>query len=88
MTDNLLPPRAPVTTETLETERLYRTGLNNREYLALEKESMERGLKPFGLTKSVMTLFLRKQLIYLQDLPQDLQDRINEHYKTIAKRTD
>lgn len=63
-------------------ERLYRTALAPKDYLRLEIESMDRGLKPFGLTKSVMTLYLHKQLIYLKDLPPNIQTLISEYYKT------
>ena len=75
-----LPPRIVPTEETKDTERLYRTALPSKDYLRLEIESMERGLKPFGLTKSIMTLYVNKQLIYLPDLPQEIQELINEHY--------
>ncbi|MEI6709233.1 MAG: hypothetical protein WCK96_19085 [Methylococcales bacterium] len=81
MTDLTLPPRQPVTADTKDIERIYRTGLNTRDYLRLEVESMERGLKPFGLTKSVMTLYLQKKLVYVFDLPKELQVLIAEHYK-------
>ena len=53
-----LPPRVPASVENQDTERLYRTALNSRDYLRLEIESMERGLKPFGLTKMIMTLYI------------------------------
>lgn len=62
-------------------ERIYRTALAAKDYLRLEMEAMDRGLKPFGLTKSIMTLYLHKQLIYLKDLPAELQVQINNHYK-------
>lgn len=63
-------------------ERLYRTALASRDYLRLEIEAMDRGLKPFGLTKSVMTLYLHKQLVYVKDLPLELQVQIKEFFKT------
>lgn len=62
-------------------ERIYRTALASKDYLRLEIEAMDRGLKPFGLTKSVMTLYLHKQLLYIRDLPEELQEQINAHYK-------
>ncbi len=78
---NVLPPRVPASVENQDTERLYRTALNSRDYLRLEIESMERGLKPFGLTKMIMTLYINKQLIYLGDLPQEIQELINEYHE-------
>jgi hypothetical protein len=68
--------------KTGDQERLYRTALNSKDYLRLEIESMDRGLKPFGLTKSVMTLYLHKQLVYLKELPIEIQEQINVHFKT------
>ncbi|MEF3074890.1 hypothetical protein V2P20_07620 [Methylobacter sp. Wu1] len=62
-------------------ERIYRTALGPKDYLRLEIEAMDRGLKPYGLTKSVMTLYLHKQLIYIRDLPEELQKQINAHIK-------
>lgn len=87
MTDTALPPRQPVTAESKDGgDRLYRTALASRDYLKLEVESMERGLKPFGLTKAVMTLYINKKLIYVADLPAALQTQINEHFAKTAKR--
>jgi len=87
MTDIDLPPRVPVTSENKDGgERLYRTALSSRDYLRLEVESMERGLKPFGLTKTIMTLYLNKKLVYVNDLPVDIQSLITQHFKTIAKQ--
>lgn len=80
-----LPPRVPASVENQDTERLYRTALNSRDYLRLEIESMERGLKPFGLTKMIMTLYINKQLIYLSDLPQEIQELINEYHEKNAQ---
>lgn len=63
-------------------DRLYRTALASRDYLKLEIEAMDRGLKPFGLTKLVMTLYLHKQMVYVKELPPELQVQIKEHFKT------
>lgn len=63
-------------------ERIYRTALAQKDYIDLELEAMDRGLKPFGLTKSVMTLYLRKQLVLVKELPQDLQAQIIAHFRT------
>jgi hypothetical protein len=67
------------------TERIYRTALCQRDYISLELEAMSRGLKPFGLTKLIMTLYLRKQLVLVRELPTELQLQIVAHYK--AKQT-
>ncbi|MDI1278632.1 hypothetical protein [Methylobacter sp.] len=66
-------------------ERIYRTALAQKDYIDLELEAMDRGLRPFGLTKSVMTLYLRKQLVLVKELPQDLQAQIITHFR--AKQT-
>lgn len=66
-------------------ERIYRTALAQKDYIDLELEAMDRGLKPFGLTKSIMTLYLRKHLVYVKELPTDLQAQIIAHFK--AKQT-
>lgn len=88
MSDTTLPPRVPITAETKDGgERLYRTALSSRDYLRLEVESMERGIKPFGLTKTIMTMYVNKKLIYVADLPESLQQQINEHFKTQKRRT-
>lgn len=63
------------------TERIYRTALAPRDYIDLELEAMSRGLKPFGLTKLVMTLYLRKQLVLVKELPPVLQTQIVDHFK-------
>lgn len=66
-------------------ERIYRTALAPRDYINLEIEAMNRGLKPFGLTKSVMTLYIRKQLVLVKELPVELQAQIVAYYQ--AKQT-
>jgi hypothetical protein len=85
MSDITLPPRQPAAESKDTGERLYRAGLSSRDYLRLEVESMERGLRPFGLTKAVMTLYINKQLIYVNDLPSELQEQIKQHFKANAK---
>ncbi|MDO9049078.1 MAG: hypothetical protein Q7U66_15275 [Methylobacter sp.] len=62
-------------------ERIYRTALAPRDYINLEIEAMNRGLKPFGLTKLVMTLYLRKQLVLVKELPEELRVQIVAHYQ-------
>ncbi|MDP3332637.1 MAG: hypothetical protein Q8S55_11745 [Methylococcaceae bacterium] len=80
-----LPPRVSGGDPAVKDERIYRTCLNTRDYLRLEIEAMERGLKPFGLTKSVMTLYINKQLIFVRDLPPQIQTAIINHQKSISK---
>jgi hypothetical protein len=77
--DEMLP--AVGSSDNTGTERIYRTALAQRDYINLELEAMSRGLKPFGLTKSVMTLYLRKQLVLVKELPQELQDQIITHFR-------
>ncbi len=62
-------------------ERIYRTALAQKDYLSLEVEAMDRGLKPFGLTKAIMTLYLQKQLVVVKELPQELQDPIIAYFR-------
>jgi len=62
-------------------ERLYRTALEQRDYINLELEAMDRGMKPFGLTKAIMTLYLHKQLIPMKELSEELRTQVIEHLK-------
>lgn len=62
-----------------EQDRVYRTALAPGDYLRLEQLGMKRGLKPFGFTKSVMTLFIHRKLVIISTLPEALQVQINEH---------
>lgn len=78
---DILPPRTTDPEENMKSERLYRTGLSAKNYLLLETESIQRGIKPFKLTQSVMTLYLNKQLIYINELPEQIQAAINQFYK-------
>ncbi|AEG02561.1 hypothetical protein [Methylomonas methanica] len=71
--------------EALKKERNYRTAISSSNYLKLERESTQRGVKPFTLTKSVMTLYVNRQLIYIRDLPESLQEQIREFYKSEDK---
>ena len=87
MSELILPPRQAITSETQDSERLYRTALATRDYLRLEIESMERSLKPFGLTKMIMSLYLNKKLVYISDLPQELQAQIFDHFKKSAPQS-
>lgn len=62
-------------------ERIYRTALPPKDYIKLELEAMDRGLKPFGLTKTVMTLYLHKQLVPMKELSEDLQAQVLKQLK-------
>lgn len=78
--EQTLPPVGSVDSAS-GSERIYRTALSSRDYINLEIEAMSRGLKPFGLTKSVMTLHLNKKLILVSELPKELQTQIINHFK-------
>ena len=67
------------------TERIYRTALSQKDYINLELEAMDRGLKPFGLTKAIMTLYLHKQLIPMKELSEELRAEVLAYLK--AKQT-
>ena len=75
-----LPSRSNVGAQT--EDRIYRTALPAKEYLALETEALERGLKAFSLTKTIMTLYLQKKLVLVKELPPELQGQIVTHFKT------
>ncbi|WP_374089755.1 hypothetical protein [Methylomicrobium lacus] len=79
-----IPPAGsnPIDNSDPSNDRLFRTALAPRDYLRLEIEAMDRGLKPFGLTKIVMTLYLHKQLVNVKDLPSELQYQIVEFFRT------
>lgn len=64
-------------------DRVYRTALSGDNYLSLEKEAIDRGLKPFSLTKTIMTLYLQKKLVLVKELPPELQTQIVNHFKTL-----
>jgi len=78
---DLLPPRSDHPEQSMKAERLYRTALSAKNYLRLETESIERGIKPFKLTQSVMTLYLNKQLIYVKELPEIIQAEIKQYLR-------
>ncbi|ANE57480.1 hypothetical protein [Methylomonas sp. DH-1] len=74
-----MPERADMA-EAKAKERTFRTGVTNDIYFRLEKESVERGIKPYGLTQRVMTLYAMRKLVYVRDLPAELQTAIAAHY--------
>jgi len=65
-------------------ERQFKTALKASDYLLLETESLERGMKPYSLAKSILTLYLAKKLVLLQDLPESVQIQIAEHFQNKA----
>lgn len=80
-----MPPRAQ-TDDHLKVERVYRTALSSKSYLDAELEcaqrtTVDRKMTPFKLTQMVMTLYLNRKLVYIKDLPQELQQAISTHYK-------
>ena len=78
--NDILPPRTTDPEENMKSERIYRTGLSSKNYLRLETESIERGIKPFKLTQSIMTLYLNKQLVYVNELPEPIKNAIEKFY--------
>ncbi len=83
--DIVMPPRVQ-TDEQLKAERVYRTALSSKAYLDAELEcaqrtTVDRKMTPFKLTQMVMTLYLQRKLIFIKDLPLELQQAIAEHYK-------
>lgn len=79
MSENpILPDRG---SSELNGERIYRTALIPRDYINLELEAMDRGLKPFGLTKAIMTLYLHKQLVPMKELTEELQAQVLKQLK-------
>jgi hypothetical protein len=86
MNDQTLPSLPSVGSNSLDNdnknnERIFRTALAPRDYLRLEIESMDRGLKPYGMTKIIMTLYLHKQLVNVRELPSELQQQIVSFFK-------
>lgn len=81
---NYLPPIGDMN-ELLRKDRAFQTALSARNYLLLEKEATQRGIKPYKLTQSVMTLYLHKQLVYIQELPAGIQEQIRVHFEQANK---
>lgn len=77
---DVLPPRNASPEDSMKAERIYRTALSAKNYLRLETEAIERGIKPFKLTQSIMTLYVNRQLVYIKELPMELQNAIREFY--------
>lgn len=77
-----LPPRLD-NKEALSKERTYRTALSASNFMKLEKEATARGVKPFGLVKSIVTLYLHRQLISVRELPEEIQLSINQHLSKV-----
>lgn len=80
----ILPPRSSLASQ-MKVERQYRTALSSANYLKLEVEAVERGLKPFKLAQAIMTLYINKELFSISDLPIDLQTQVKEFYSTQVK---
>jgi len=80
----ILPPRSSFSVQ-MKVERQYRTALSSANYLKLEIEAVERGLKPFKLAQAIMTLYINKELFAISDLPIDLQDKVKQFYSTQVK---
>jgi hypothetical protein len=72
-----LPPVSPDNVP--QGERVYRTALDAPYYLKLEMEAMSRGIRPYGLVKILVTAYLDGRLIYLKELPPQLQEAIQKY---------
>ncbi|WP_156829758.1 hypothetical protein [Methylovulum miyakonense] len=66
----VLPPKTDNPTQTLEDRRFY-TALSGADYLKLEQECLQRNTKPYNLTKIVLTLFIKGDLVNLNELPDE-----------------
>ncbi len=71
----VLPPKTDNPTQTLEDRRFY-TALSGADYLKLEQECLQRNTKPYNLTKIVLTLFIKGDLVNLNELPDDAAIKI------------
>ncbi len=60
----------------VDRDRVYRTSLTSSDYLRLETEALERGMKAYGLTKSIVTLYLNKKLVLISELPEPLRQQV------------
>lgn len=69
----------PVSEKNQAKERIYRTGLEASDYLRLENEAISRSLRPFTLVKIVMTAYLNGDVVYVNQLPEDLQQQIKQY---------
>lgn len=76
---SILPPRVELK-EQMKAERQYRTALSARNYLKLEVEATERGIKPYKLTQAIMTLYMNRKVVFIKDLPEFIQEAITQYY--------
>lgn len=74
-----LPPRAQSASQVGQ-DRVFRTALSSADYLKLETEAIERGMKAYTLAKSVLSLYVNKKLLLVRELPEHIQDQIADHY--------
>jgi len=81
MADSTILPERGSSPQFNKKERLFRTALDQEDYLKLEIEAMERGMRPYGMTKAVMTLYLRKQLVPMKELSEELRTQVLAHLK-------
>jgi|GEM_PF-616961 len=79
MTDPTILPERGSLPEHNKKERLFRTALDQDDYLKLEIEAMDRGMRPYGLTKTIMTLYVRKQLVPMKELSDELRGQVLTH---------
>lgn len=65
-------------------DRVYRTSLAASDYLKLEMEGLERGLKPYGFTRQIVTMYLNKKLLVITDLKPEYQQQLNQFLTKIG----
>jgi hypothetical protein len=82
-TDNELPPLADISSQ--QPDRVYRTSLEPSYYLRLEDESLRRGLRPYRLVKIIVSSYLDGRLVYLSQLPEQIQKAIQQWQSHIEK---
>lgn len=72
-----LPPRSDTHQES-DGERQFRTAVSGSHFLQLEKESMERGLRPYTFVKILVTLYLQGEVVIINELPESAQIKMRE----------
>ena len=85
MNDYRIPPVIDSRTQSV-TPRQYKTELSSDDYLELEKQAVCRGLKPYGFTRIIMSMYLNDKLLDVSQLPENFVDqiklKIEEYMKT------
>lgn len=82
MTQRELPPRSADALQ--HGERVYRTALPSHRFIELEQESLARGITPYVLVKILMIAYLDGRLVYVKELPDNLQEAI-KRFQEVTK---